>query len=761
MRSQMILKRYIGYFCLCAALLLCCLCTACKDSDPNFENNFKEEGKELDFSIEICGYPTRGIEDESKHYFNVGELIHIRAEFDCSRMGENKTLVTYGVMQYAGYGQWKAWDEAHSMYWPDDAVTANFTAYYLHDSNGALSGNTMQPKLLSDYKYGEDPLYGEAKEVSYGSSVRLEMQHIFAHLSLTEMNNDISDELWFAVLAKESGEEDFNNAFYLEFDEETKVMTPIFTSLPSTLYKDDSGQGLVFITGEPEPYDGDNGEVMTRVNYFLEPRVYHKFALLYPRSRTEHAVYLSYNRDLVHTTGAEGFVSNGRYEFSVLKSLGVVVEEEPDDTWDEKEPVYIIDVEDFLKAVAAGQEYWEDVEGSDEKIQILEPTPIGIRLLENIDFHYEYYRIFEDGYIPNLSNTFDGNYHYIYNLASPLFNENHGNITNLGLRNIITEEIESNENFEVGGATFDTSYTGLIACINYGTVKNMRIVKADMKVRVRTSDPYEPTQEAHNAALLFGVNRGSVYNIMLADELNLTLENAEGETVMPNVLTGALAAQNLGLISGVSSIEDGKLPAPVISIINRCKGDNGVYIMGGATGNNPGNLSDIFIASVRVDSSESVGVESRLGGIAGEIPMSNSGSPEISGCIVRGSVTAGKVNSLTNVNSLTYTGGVAGSMNIQAVIYNTSVSMAVTGSPYTDSNVTYATGGAFGRIENTEGAIEGNVEKLAAFGPELWGISTYIGNFAGIAPRGFGWDHYEGKDINVRQVAPSNVGMEK
>lgn len=715
----------------------------------------------VQFSVEICDYPgTRGVADESKRSFDTGELLHIRAVFDCSRRGGTEKRVQYGVMKYEGQGKWTAWDEQHALYWPDEAVSADFTAYYLHGSTGALSGNTMQPKLLSSYAYGEDPLYGEALNVSYGTTVRFEMKHIFSHLSIVEMNNDIADELWLTVMSKEAGEKDFSNAFFLDFNEDTKEMTPVFTSSANTMYTDSEGNGLTYIAGIPEQYDAETGDVMTKVCYFMEPRVYHKFALLYPRSRTEYSIYLTYSRDLVNLTGPEGFVANGRYEFSVLKSLGVIVEETPDDSWDDKDPVYIIDVEEFLKAAANGQDYWEDVENSDEKIQILEQTPNGIRLLENIDFHYEYYRIFPDGYVANLSNTFDGNHHYIYNLAGPLFEENHGNIINLGLRNIKTPEIESNENFEYNGSVYDTSYNGLISCINYGTVKNMRVINAEMTVNVRTSDPYEPTQEAHNSALLFGVNRGSVYNITLADELRLTVKNADGETVMPNVLIGGIAGQNLGLISGVTSIEDETMMAPEIHINNLCEGDNGVYLIGGVAGNNPGTLEDIFLGSVQVDSKDSRGVESRIGGIAGEIPNSNSGSPKISGCIVRGEVLAGKVNSLLNVNSMTYAGGVAGSMNIQAIIYNTSVSVGVTGSTYTDSNVTYATGGAFGRIENTEGAVEGGIEKLAAFGNTLWGVSTYAGNFAGIVPRGFGWSHYEGKDINVRQVFANNIGTE-
>lgn len=758
----------------------------CREDDLVITGQEKNpESNLIEFEVNIIYPNTRGVFDESKKSFETGELLHIRAEFDCSRNGEiGKTDVQYGILKYSGKGKWTAFDSAHTMYWPDEAVSGTFTAYYINGSNGALSSNTMEPVLLSDFAYGEEPLYGETKDISYGTTVRLDMSHVFAHLTLTEMNNDVPGELWFTVpksLQKRNDNGDldepvFNNAFYLEFDEDTKMMSHKFTQVPNTLYKDEGYSDsdykdengdekyLVYISSSTEQYETEDGHIMTRCHFFLEPREYHKFALQYSRSHTEYSTYLSYNRDLSNVLALyeeEKLMPNGTYEFSVLKSLGVVVEEEPDDNWDDDSAPYEVDVEEFLKAAATGSEYWVDVEGSDERVEILEPTMNGTRLLKNIDFKHSYYYVFEDGYVPNLSNTLDGNYHYIVNTACPLFNQNQGSIINLGLKDIKTPIIESNENFPLsGGGFFDTSYNGLICCRNNGIVRNMRVVNAEMTVAVRTSDDDEPTQEAHNAALLFGVNRGSVSNINLSGNFSLKVTNAEGEDIMPNVMIGGLTGQNLGTISGIGSIDAEGFSSPSIKIKNICKGANGVYLVGGVTGLNPGILDDIYLASVEVDGSGSVGVESRIGGIVGEIPNSNTGSPEVRGCIIRGSISAGEVNSLTNVNSLTYAGGFAGSLNLQGVLENNSVSISVTGSSYTDAKVTYATGGAFGRIEKSLGTSDGNIYKLAAFGSVLTGVSEYIGNFAGIVPPGYGWNYYQDRDIAVRQAVNDNVGIE-
>ena len=769
------MKKFIYIF---IALVSIFNLSSCRDDE--FELNLETgniEGTPVKFEVNIADLlDTRSeINDSSKKSFKSGELIHIRGVFKCKDLdnpGEFIYKNQYGVMKYAGKGTWNPLNSTVALSWPGTAVSASFTAYYINGSTGVLSGQTMDAKLLSDYKFGEDPLFAENIDVPYGHTVRLEMSHIFSYFTISEMSSGITGELFFTI-PKEDGNSDYenlNNAFRLKFNPETYEMTPEFTREPSKVYKDSNDEGLVFIEGEGKLYETDEGIVMTQVSYFLEPKKYHKFSLLYPRTRNTTATYMTYNRDLTSVIGEEGFVANGAYEFSILKSMGVVVVEEPNDGWDDKsDPWVLIDVEKFLRAANAGTEYWEPDPETGELVQILESTIDGSKLIRNVDFHNFYYEKFGSHddlpeFTPDLTNTFEGGYHYIFNMACPLFNSNNGIIRNLGIRNVNSKDhpLVSNENLSTSwGGTFDTSYNGAIARINYGTVSNIRVINLELEIKIQTSHPEAPTREAHNASFLFGSNRGNVYDLRLAGAFKITVKNND-DNIMPQVIIGGLAGQNLGTISGVATLEDDDFSdpefTPSYTIINECQGDNGVYLAGGIVGNNTGNIYDVLMSGIKVDGTQSQGVESRMGGMIGNIAPSNANPAQISGCIIRGNVKAGVTKSVTNIDALSYIGGLAGSTNIQAFITNCSVAVGVTGTSYYDNLVTYGAGGAFGRIEATVGAIEGSIQTLAAFGSTLSG-NVNVGNFAGIAPIDYEWAHWANNGVNVKQyTGRENIG---
>ena len=754
------------------------LLAGCQDDD--FLTDGMGPDGEVLFRIEIdTPDGTRTAVDESKTRFQEGELVHIRAEFDCEKNGEQYKRYHYGVLQYAGKGIWSPYGDAYALKWPDEAKTGTFTAYYIYGSNGVLTSNNVDPKLISDYAFDEIPLHGQAVNVRYGEAVKLPMKRVFALLTLTEMKEGISDELWFTIPETEipaddeaytpvPGEEPrelpyLNNAFRIVFDPDNNYeMRQEFSRIPSVDYRDSNGKNLAFVKSRfTRTVDPDNPEnVSTEINFLLEPGAYHQFTLLYPRGRTTYATYLTYGHDLSRYTSTKGFVANGRYTFSILKSLGVIVEETPEEGWDESEPVIIVDVDAFMKSVNSGNEYYEKDLNSDEDVQITEKTDNGLKLLRNIDFRYYQYDVLKDGTFPNLNLTFNGDYHYIYHLGCPLFYENNGTIINLGLKEAETKTpIISSEHLPRNGTTIDNSYNGFIASRNYGTVSNMRVAKASMRIQIQTTNPDEPAHEAHNASLLFGSNIGNVYDIGISDELTLTVENAAGEEIMPGVQIGSVAAQNLGSVTGITPIEEEGYVAPTVRIYNRCAGDNGVYRVGGVVGNNMGALYDIFMPSVTVDASASNALESYLGGLAGDIPSSSSSTPVISGCIVRGEVTAGALKPLLNLDAYSYTGGVAGSMHIQCSISDSSISVGVTDNSPLAEDAQYAAGGAFGQIKSSVGYREGGIQTLACFGSTLKGHG-YLGNFAGMAPSGYGWSHYQNNEINVRRLVENNVGLE-
>lgn len=743
---------------------LCCL--SCREDYMEIQD-FNKRTDNLPVDVEVNIKPldsTRGLLDESKTSFSNNELIHIRAEYTCDDLenpGMTKEEIQYGVMKYSGNGKWIYESDEYSLTWPRTAKTAKFTAFYLYGTTGVLTANTMQPIMLSDFNYGEDPLTGVAENVEWGHTVRFDMEHIFTHLLLTQIASGISDEMYFIPPYNADPKSDYqqlNNAFRLEYDEETKVISGVFMRIPDDNYKDKDGNGLVYVAGKTENYDDieEDGEVRARVRYFLEPRAYTQFELMYPRSRNETATYLSYGGNLTNKTGSEGLLRNHYYEFSILKSSGISMEENPEDGWDDSTPVEILDVEEFIKAVNRGESYSQEDPESGQLIEILESSSVGTILLKNIDFHHEYYDIIDGNFLPDLSLTFDGNYHSIYNMVCPLFNENHGTIKNLGIKDAVTQPehpLISNENYEgIQGGRADFSRNGIICRTNVGTVSNMHLDHVEMEVQIKTTGTtYEDaSREAHNAALLIGSNRGTVSNIRMGGKMALTVKNEGSITTLPNVVIGSLTGQNLGAISDVASLEEDEGESPVYTIKNECNGSSGVYMVGGVVGNNTGTLSNIMMSSITVDATESLGVESLMGGVVGYMPLSTSGAPIIDACIIRGNVIGGPTNSMININSNSYIGGVAGLMNCQGIVTNSSVSFGVVGTDYYDNRVNYGVGGAFGRIEKIAGVEEGEINTLACFGSELSGVKN-IGNFAGVAPEGFTIEeHYSGKNINFK-----------
>lgn len=757
------------YIFIVGILLLCGLFFSC--SDDKFDSLGGNEieripGLPVEFEVfvkDLSG--TRGLE-ESKKVFNSGELIHIRGEFFLKDTPE--PIYQYGIIQYKELGQWNALNAAFEMYWPETTESANFTAYYLYGSTGALSSVTpMTPILLSEFQYGKDPLYGVNEGLEYGHVIRFEMEHLLTHLSLTQINPGVADEMYFTIPVEDEHYDTFNNAFVLEYDSNNNEIMGKFTQVKSETYKDDNGNPLVYISAPAEIYLEADEEIKAKYKFFLEPKDYQKFHLLYPRTREETSTYITYNGDLTaQTENDEGLLQNHYYEFSIEKSLGSVIKEDPEEEWDdENQPVVIVDVPEFVKSISRGESYSQIDENGNE-VQLLEAYGEGTKLLRNVDFKYEFYDVFDDGnggvIIPNLGLVFDGNFHYIYHIACPLFHNNNGIITNVGFVDAKTGSdypLVSNGRYETTyGTTLDTSVNGMICRTNNGTVSNIRMNDANMVVKILTSgytDDQSAT-EAHSAGILFGSNRGSASNISFGGHLELTVENFVDDTIMPNVAIGGIAGQNLGTISGISSINDEDFAVPSYNIFNKCHGTTGVYVVGGVIGNHTGVLSNVLMSSVLVDSSESSGVSSIVGGIIGAISQSTSSPARLDGCILRGEAKAGASASMININSVSYIGGVAGSMHIQGNVTDSSASVGVTGPSLNtyDEKVTYGAGGAFGRIEQTQGNTQiGSINTLACFGSTLTGIDGNVGNFAGITPAGFDEEYYQDpkKNINVKQ----------
>ena len=117
-------------------------------------------------------------------------------------------------------------------------------------------------------------------------------------------------------------------------------------------------------------------------------------------------------------------------------------------------------------------------------------------------------------------------------------------------------------------------------------------------------------------------------------------------------------------------------------------------------------------------------------------------------------VRAGVATPYNDLHSSTYIGGIAGALNgVPVEGCRSAVSVYGAASPV--EGVTYATGGAFGRIR-----IHTNITNIIAYGSVLRGPENYIGNFAGIVPEGESWDGtYKDNNIIVRSFSSiDNIG---
>lgn len=795
------LKSYLRLF---FALFLMTAFAGCREDEPLLPDDTTVRGDrvpvEFDVDIVDCG-GTRGILSESKTSFDNNDLLHVTVVYKCVNNGrEYKTISKYYTLTYSHFTDSKnnkhngKWNAPADMIWPDDAVSGTFTAYYIAGTTSPLSTESDMPeKLLSEHKASDVPLYAEVKDAPYGNAIKLQMVRMFSALTLTEIEEGISDDMWFTVPVDDGVT--LNNAFKLNLTrdgEGNEQMVPEFLQVPSS-YKDSKGGDLVYVsTYAKDDKNADDVEEegsSTGLTFFLEPKEYGQFNIIYRRNNYEYMTYLNFTGRLSDVEiDSEGnkvgpLEPNCRYVFNIRKSIGVVTDQTPEDGWDKTEPRVLINVEKFLRAINSQSEYEEWDEETQQFVDILAQTSTGTRLLRNVSFSNFYYDTFgDDAFKPNLNSTFDGDYHYIYDMACPLFYQNAGNIKNLGIRDVSTKvknrPIISCENIKPEPSNADilvnTSNNGIIAAMNtsYGTVDNVRIVNVDMDIKILTTAPEHPTQEVHNMALLFGWNEGRARNISLAGELNITIGNADGHDIVPKPMIGGLAGQNTGTISNVSYIDDidnetsVQFEMPVINIVNVCNGDLGAFTVGGLAGLNSGNLEDIFLPAVNIDASKSRGVVSYIGGLVGESPVSPSGAPTLNGNIVSGSVKAGQVIYYSGVDPETYTGGIVGAMSIQTNISDCSVSVDVNGVTGNVEHVDYGVGGAIGIIRPLpvgSTVSEGSVSEISCYGNVLTG-SGYKGNFAGIAPKYkesvWNDDYFKTNIINIKKYqSTGNIGL--
>ena len=731
---------------------------------------------------------TRSVE-QAKRFFSAGnpetgetaDIIHIESTFHLEEDGITSIQKRYCALEFTEEGKWVQ-KGGSNFAWPNTAVSGDFKAYYVHGSTGELTANegsgstTTTQTLFTDLVDGRDPMRADTVGFRYGHTVGLRFEHILTHLTIIELDAGIDDRLSIEAepekpVSSDTGVQggttgaEFNNAF--------KISLANGSSGPEINFEflrvEDKTTKQATVQAPTELVrDKQTRQESCQVGFFLEPDcIYNKFNIYYSTG----AQYLEYvNSD---PNSKDVLKGNNRYTFNVKKSAGVTITQKPEQKWDESDDfTEIVDAEGFLTAITKNEGYIED------KVVILEPTtnPIGTRLIRNVKFKDPYYHVFpheEDveagipayDFVPNVGddNVFDGGYHYIKELCCPLFFENHGTIKNLGFLDMniggpkygpwLSMEAYKEEK---SVKTYDYSNTGAVATQNYGRMQNIRIKNLTVNVGVvsGTGDT-EASLEVHSVGALFGINTSGGYaeQVHLSGNIDITVDNAQN-TDSPRVYVGGLAGQNVGSLIDVSQLvdnspelkEDHKPKPASIRITNKMFGGTGDYEIGGIVGNNTGKLSEVSIPTtptaangnaeaVTIDCSQSFGVISYLGGVAG-IADSSQGN-EISSCLIgSGTLTAGTTGKTAYADAYSYTGGLVGVYHERTHIYNCTTFCSVIGATAGSNTLTLATGGIFGEIkkiqanESGQADPEGTMGPLAAFGKQLEGDNA--GCFAGL-----------------------------
>lgn len=706
---------------------------SCTDDDLT-GGTFSPEGNvpvEFTFLEPTDGLDTRGT-DEYKQMFQEGDVIHVQGTFTDAN---GATAISYGAMKLTA----RKWVpiEGATLYWPYDAVKGKFTAYYIYNSDYILNNHSSTPEVyLADIQDGQDPLEAESKELLYGYAAEMQFTHACTYLTLEKLEQNVTDYYWMVFPANDT---DIKNAYRLSRNGGELQLE--FVSIP-----DPDAGGLVYVSSPSLNYTAEDGQRYSMASFYLAPGKYNYFDL-----RTNNNFpFMSFLNSL-----KEDLLANHPYTLNVENAKGASFEYTTEVDWDEDGGSWKVNVKDFLEAVNKGNEY-NVTDTNGEKVPILKKSTNGtLLLMHNLNFEYfEDYNFEEWGFLPDVANgtTLNGNLHYIENIGHPVFRFNLGTIENLGLRNfkanVTAYERSSDNNYKD-----DFSRIGGLCCWNRtdARIENIRLENFDLTVKVKSEDPMVlEHNENYNIGLLCGDNYGWVSDITLKGNFKLTVQAYDNlatySYVDANLNLGGIIGNHYSYLSNVGPQAGA---SPTITIINQCHGrdewGSGVFCIGGAVGQSTGNdISQVVINNVKIEATSSDGYQQHIGGLVGRL---RGNGYTVSDCTVQGDLTCGTVSNYgTFSSSFSYMGGIAGNVRGYTVS-NCRAVCNVHSNPNTSDGATYATGGAFGRIQSEATLIDNT-----AFGTQLSGPSSYIGTFAGIANDIYTWSFLESMGNTARQI---------
>lgn len=690
------------------------------------------------------GPATRGTETY-KEQFEQGDVIHVQGIFESK---EGEIVTEYGAMRLNASRKWEP-VEGSTLYWPMEAVSGTFKAYYVVNSNYMLANHTgTDPIMLSDVKDGEDPLEAASRTVPYGNAVNMRFTHACTYLTLDKLEANVSDYYWLVF----PGSEDIKNAYQLT--REGGELELKFISIP-----DSRENNLVYISSRAMPQIID-GQSYSMASFYLAPdspdpgvpSMYNYFDL----RTNSNFPFMSFLNSLT-----EPLLANRPYVLNVENAKGANVVTNTQIDWDEETAGWKIDVPEFLKSIANGKEYYETDENGNP-VQITLISNGRLLLQHNLDFDfYEDYDYTKWGFYPDVDNAtiFDGNLHYIENIGHPVFRFNYGTIQNLGLRTLRSDvtlyEGSSEDNY-----ANDFSRVGGLVNWNRssGVINNIRIEDFVLNVKIHAENPVTSgtnSNENYNIGGVCGENWNTLSEVALKGDIviNVSAEQTTGEYsyVDANANIGGIVGNHTSTLQNVGPETNENYR---IFISNTCRGrsewGSGVFCVGGAVGLSTGNqISQVMIQNVTIDGTDSDGYQQYTGGLSGRL---RGNSCYVSDCTVQGSLTCGTVSSYgqTSTNPYSYMGGISGNVRGYTVsncraICNVTANMANAGAGIC------ATGGAFGRL-----MVDCNIIGCSAYGNQLTGPQreaapvAYVGTFAGIANEAYTWSSLSGAGNTVR-----------
>lgn len=761
-------------------LSLLILLGSCRDDDLLWGHDDTNGEMPVEFNFQWPGLDaTRGFDDANvKTRFEDGDVIHIVGTFKTKALQENGEYeygqtARYGALKYdAKTRQWEP-VAGNKLTWPSISTEGEFYAYYLSGSNGLFTNyNDPVTVNLSKVTPETDPLMAPSTGwMVYGHAVNLQFKHLCTYLTLENMEPNVASNYFLTTKqVKDSingAIHDFNNAFTLTLKQNTGAENDSLLGTPELKFEfiqvpDTAYTNQIYISGNTtlSTYQDENGEdkIVSKVGYFLQPGYYETFDVNYPATAPNTYAYLTYDyNDIPDKVGGVDYdnippqlEAGITYTLNITRAPGVkIVNPPPADGWDEEGESLEVDPEEFLKAVRNGSEYKNEY-----GTVILEQTADGTKLLHNVDFkNFTYEQFMNLDFYPDLleGKVFDGDYHYISNLGSPFLRNNYGTIKNVGLKGVKFKGI-SEEHAPTGNETDnikDRSRHGALCMWNRSNaeITNVRIENVDMEITVKYDDSDIDAIEVHNVGCVVGSNTGSINELALGGKFNLTVQ---GNVHNAEVLVGGIVGQNAGNgnLYDVSLFDDNF----TLNITNNCKGDLGLYAIGGIVGKSSGYITGVIMSDVTIDSTGSSGVVSYIGGMAGQLDVSENSTSYIRNCILGGTVSAGTTKESGNIQGQSYIGGMVG-YDTNSEVSGCRASVSVYGSTVVSDNVIYGTGGAIGRIQNPA-----TFENLIAYGPVLQAPSgnqtiptNYVGNFAGMCPVNQSWTQdYADKNILLR-----------